>query len=168
MFPVTTRVAPRSRAAAVGSFALRLRTTLEGTTQSDCWPASRLESLLVSESIKPRATSASPGSVPLVSKGNTAMWFWTLLAKRRASSMRTLSESRAPLPTTRTIRIAAVAIHPALDFAALEEDPCQRGLDAYSAACFHSPAGAARPRPLSCLAAAPVVEITARAACNSA
>src|SRR5215813_496885 len=75
MLPLTTRLAPRSRLAAEGSEILWLRTTLEGTTQSDCRAESRLVSLLVSESIRPSATGSFAGSLPILSKGRTATCF---------------------------------------------------------------------------------------------
>src|SRR5215469_4493974 len=75
MLPLTTSVAPSTRRAAEGSSILRARTTLEGTTQSDWLPTSRFESVLVRLSIKPSATGALLGLLPMLSKGRTAMCF---------------------------------------------------------------------------------------------
>src|ERR1700691_5111887 len=58
MLPLTTRVAPRSRNAVLGSSTLRRRTTLDGTTHNDDLPAPRLESSAVTLSIHPSASAA--------------------------------------------------------------------------------------------------------------
>src|SRR5215469_5876914 len=75
MLPLTTRLAPSSRRAEVGSEILRWRTSVEGTTQSDLPPTSRSESFPVRLSIRPSARASLAGLLPILSKGRTAMCF---------------------------------------------------------------------------------------------
>src|SRR5580658_1252407 len=70
--PSTATVAPSSRNAEAGSEILSRRTSLVGTTHSDCLPASRLVRRLAKLSISPAETCSFAGSLPTFSKGSTA------------------------------------------------------------------------------------------------
>ena len=107
--PFTTSVAPNSLRAPAASSTLRRRTSLAGTTHSDCGPMSRFESLLVRLSISPSTTAAFDASPPSDSAA----------APRRASPRdRTVPaaagppERRPDRPAARQAAIAIEAIPP--------------------------------------------------------
>ena len=73
--PVATILAPNAFLAAEASIARCFRISLVGTTHSVLFVASRLESLPVSESIRPLASATVSGSLPATSNGSIAICF---------------------------------------------------------------------------------------------
>src|SRR5579862_9614610 len=108
MLPFTATVAPNSRKADAGSEIFRLRTSLDGTTHKDFPPTSRFDNLPARLSIKPSDMGSLAGSLPMLSKGRTAMC--SSLAPNRFPGSRLRSEGNRSKATTRTS--AAVATDP--------------------------------------------------------
>ncbi len=141
MLPLTTRVAPRSRNAVLGSSTLRRRTTLDGTTHNDDLPAPRLESSAVKLSINPSASAALAGSFPILSKGSTAMCFSSTPLISAARS-RTAGISKEAAATSNSSPAAAARYHQrnldAAATAAADPDWLQVGCEAFFTASAKS------------------------------
>src|SRR5271168_2112684 len=150
ILPLTTMVAPSSRNAAAGSDTFWLRTTLAGTTHNACWDWSRLESLPVSESIRPSASAAFAGSLPTLSMGRTAICFSLPAYQGAATFSRSAGEkNNAAAATSKRLSAPMAPESHRRRRSALRSDtgaggPAQRGVEACAKYCSSSRASTGR------------------------